>query len=146
MRRDECTIQWDDGNSFTVYIYLSNYHAVYNEQSQLICQLYLNKVEKIIAKFKTNTCLLLFCISRKNACEELILSFKQRVDTTGIFAILSLYWDQEFWDALFLHNFLHVRFGGKHIFVLLCINEGERAYGIDTDFMKDLKEFYRFIL
>lgn len=39
-----------------------------------------------------------------------------------------------------------MRFGGKHIFVLLCINEGGKAYGIDTDFMKVLKEFYRFIL
>lgn len=77
-------------------MYMSNHHAVYNEQSQLICQLYLNKVEKIIARFKMNTCLLLFCISRENAREELILSFKRRVDTTGIFAILSLYWDQEF--------------------------------------------------
>ena len=82
-------------------IHMSNHHAVYNEQSHLICQLHLNKVEKIIANFENKYLFAAICISRKNACEKLTLSFKQRVDTTGIFAILSLYWDQEFWDAFF---------------------------------------------
>ena len=33
-------------------IHMSIHPAVYNEQSHIICQLYLNKVEKIIAKFE----------------------------------------------------------------------------------------------